>query len=98
MAFPDEKSSPQQPDRSGLPVRLSKLADQGNEDDLSHLTPAECLAMMWPLALDAWAFMGKPIVESEASRQVDRVIRGKRESCRSVSSVPLWLATLADQC
>jgi hypothetical protein len=70
-------TSPQQPDRSGLPVRLSKLADQGNEDDLSHLTPAECLAMMWPLALDAWAFMGEP-VEPRLPRHVVRVIRGRR--------------------
>jgi hypothetical protein len=37
-------------------IRIQKLSEQGKESDLKGTTPAERLAMMWQLALDAWAF------------------------------------------
>ena len=65
-------------DRSRLRTRLRKLADQGLEDDLAGTTPAERIAMVWPMTLDAWAFLGDPGAESRLQRHVVRVVR--RES------------------
>ena len=63
-----EKPTPQ--------VRITRLRDQGREDDLRSTTPEERLTMMWQLALDAWAFQGEQ-VEPEFQRHVVRVIRGR---------------------
>jgi hypothetical protein len=63
------------PDRT---IRIAKLADQGKEADLANSTPAERIEMMWQLALDAWAFMGEPVVEPRLPRHVVRVVRRGR--------------------
>lgn len=55
-------------------VRVRTLVEQGTETDLANTTVEERLAMMWPLALDAWAFMGKP-VEPRLPRHIVRVFR-----------------------
>ena len=55
-------------------VRVTTLAEQGTETDLATMTVEQRLAMMWPLALDAWAFMGKP-VEPRLPRHIVRVLR-----------------------
>jgi hypothetical protein len=60
------------------PLRVSKLEEQGQENDLLTSTPAERLAMMWQLALDAWAFKGDPVAEPRLPRHVVRVVRGWR--------------------
>ena len=59
-------------------VRVTRLADQGRETDLQNTTVEERWAMMWQLALDAWAFKGEP-VEPRLPRHVERVIRGRLE-------------------
>jgi hypothetical protein len=59
-------------------VRVQKLAEQGKDDDLAHTSPAQRLAMMWQLALDAWAFKGEPLAESRLSRHLVSVQRRKR--------------------
>lgn len=65
-------------DRSHYPVRQMTLAEaREQDDDLMHLTADERVAMMWQLALDAWAFKGEP-VEPRLPRHVDRVIRRGR--------------------
>jgi len=65
-------------DRRDLPVRVTRLRDQGTERDLEGTTPAERIGMMWQLALDAWAFMGEADAQSRLPRHVVRVIRGRR--------------------
>lgn len=55
-------------------VRISTLSEQGEEPDLDGTTVEERLAMMWPLALDAWAFMGEP-VEPRLPRHLVRILR-----------------------
>jgi hypothetical protein len=57
------------------PVRVSTLAEQGREDDLRDTTADERVGMMWQLALDAWAFMGEPVVEPRLPRHIVRVLR-----------------------
>jgi hypothetical protein len=47
--------------RASWPVRVYRLG-AGPGDDLSGQTaPAQRLAMMWPLALEAWALTGRPL-------------------------------------
>jgi hypothetical protein len=67
---------PTDPERSpSRTIRRSTLKEQGQETDLVGTTVAERIAMMWPLALDAWAFMGEPVVESRLPRHIVRILR-----------------------
>ena len=59
-------------------VRISKLRDQDRVNNLELTTPAQRLAMMWQLTLDAWAFKGEPLAELRLPRHIVRVLR--RES------------------
>jgi hypothetical protein len=59
-------------------VRVRKLTDQGHETDLEQTTPAQRLALMWQLALDAWAFKGESLAKSRLPRHVVRVMRRRR--------------------
>jgi hypothetical protein len=59
-------------------IRITKLSDQGRENDLEGTTPAQRLEMMWQLALDAWAMMGEPVVEPRLPRHVVRLVRRGR--------------------
>ena len=62
--------------KRNIQVRKTSLKEE--TDDLRNTTPAERLAMMWQLALDAWAFKGEPLAESRLQRHIIRVYR--RES------------------
>jgi hypothetical protein len=64
--------------RKNVRIRISSLAEQGSERDFLDMTPAQRLGVMWQLAVDAWALMGEPVVESRLPRHVVRVIRGER--------------------
>jgi hypothetical protein len=55
-------------------VRVSRLCDQGQEDDLANTSAAERMEMVWQVTLDAWAFKGEP-VEPRLPRHVVRVVR-----------------------
>jgi hypothetical protein len=55
-------------------VRLGTLAEQGDDHDLAGTSVEERFAMMWQLALDAWAFMGQP-VEPRLPRHIVRIHR-----------------------
>jgi hypothetical protein len=60
--------------RSGWPVVVRQLDD--NTDDISDLTtPAERIAMMWPLALEAWRLAGRPIPDYDRTHAPSRVFR-----------------------
>jgi len=59
-----------------IQIRKTSLKDES--DDLKNTTAAERWAMMWQLALDAWAFKGEPIAEPELQRHIIRVYQ--RES------------------
>ena len=65
-------------ERRAYPIRIQKLADQGNEPDLRATTAAQRIAMMWQLALDAWAFKGAPDAESRLPRHAVRLLRRER--------------------
>jgi hypothetical protein len=56
-------------------VRKSTLCQQGQQDDLRHLSIEERWNMMWPLAIDAWAMRGERVAEQEFQRHVVRIER-----------------------
>jgi hypothetical protein len=58
-------------------VFITRLQDQGKDDLLSSTTPEQRVGMMWPLAVDAWTFLGAKI-ESRLPRHVVRVVRRER--------------------
>jgi hypothetical protein len=66
-------------------LRISRLHEQGDDGDLRDTTAAERIAMMWQLALDAWAFQGEP-VEPQFQRHVVRIIRGRKDIPRDDQS------------
>jgi hypothetical protein len=59
-------------------VQVRKTLLKEETDDLKNTTPQERWAMMWQLALDAWAFKGEPVAEPGLYRHIIRVYR--RES------------------
>jgi hypothetical protein len=64
--------------RSMMPIRIRPL--HGEDGDLlgRSISPSDRVAMMWPLALDAWAFKGEPVRELRLPRHIVRVLRGGR--------------------
>ena len=62
-----------QVERSNISV---KPLSADNEDDLlKSTTPAERVAMMWQLTVDAWAFKGEQVAELRLPRHIVRVLR-----------------------
>lgn len=47
--------------RRSWPVRLFRLGDEPSDDLSPVTTPEERVAMMWPLALEAWALAGRSV-------------------------------------
>jgi hypothetical protein len=58
-------------------IKITKLSDQTGDFDLRNTTPAERLAIMRQLTLDAWAFKGEPVAEPGLHRHIVRVFRRK---------------------
>jgi hypothetical protein len=61
-------------DRSQWTVKKYKLGEEP-PDDLSDLTPAERIAMVWEITKNAWAFKEPGFRESRLRRDVVRVVR-----------------------
>ena len=59
-------------------VRWSHLKDQGTETDLAGKSPAELIAMVWPLTVAAYAIMGVDLSELRLPRDVVRLVRRQR--------------------
>jgi hypothetical protein len=57
----EEKRAARAALRRTWPVRAWPLGQEPGEDLSAFTTAAERLAMMWPLALDAWASAGQPV-------------------------------------
>ena len=65
-------------ERQDYPVRVLRKGDKEDDPYLKGTTAQERLLMMWPLALQAWAFKGEDHRESRLSRHVVRVLRRGR--------------------
>ncbi|MDJ0835942.1 MAG: hypothetical protein QNK37_05450 [Acidobacteriota bacterium] len=64
--------------REDYPVRILRKGESEEDPYLSGTTARDRLMMMWPLALQAWAFKGEDHRESRLSRHVVRVHRRGR--------------------
>ncbi|HUG54144.1 MAG TPA: hypothetical protein VMR21_11095 [Vicinamibacteria bacterium] len=47
--------------RRSWPIRVFQLGEDPSEDLSATTSVAERLAMMWPLALEAWSLSGRPL-------------------------------------
>jgi hypothetical protein len=55
-------------DRGSWPVRVYRLGAEPSDDLSASTTPEERLAMMWPLAVEAFSLSGRP---TRAYRRAD---------------------------
>jgi hypothetical protein len=70
---PDAESRRQA--RAAWPVVVRRL--DASDDDISDVTtPAERIAMMWPLAQEAWHLAGRPIPTYDRAHTPSRAFRG----------------------
>lgn len=67
--------------RRNWPLRECTLADEGGVDQLARLSPAERVAMMWRLSVDAWVLSGRAIPDYRRDQAPGRVLlpHGARE-------------------
>jgi hypothetical protein len=56
-------------------VRVIRPGEKPPADEVRMLQPAERIAMMWSLAVDAWAFKGEPVGESRLPRHTAHILR-----------------------
>jgi hypothetical protein len=47
--------------RQSWPISKHRLSDDASDDLSATTTPAERIAMMWPLALEAWRVAGREL-------------------------------------
>lgn len=60
--------------RADWPIRRFRLGEEPADDPRSLTTPEERVAVMWQLALDAWASAGRPIPDYPRGKTPIRVI------------------------
>jgi hypothetical protein len=63
-------------DRTKLAV--TTLSQQSDGACAADMSPAECMAAVWPLTMDAWSFQDSHVAQSRFQRHVVRVVRGGR--------------------
>jgi hypothetical protein len=62
--------------RGAWPIRRYRLGEEP-PDDLSEVTtPAQRLAMMWPLAREGWLLSGRPLPAYSRANMPSRMFRG----------------------
>jgi hypothetical protein len=60
--------------RAAWPVVVRRL--DASDDDISDVTtPSERIAMMWPLAVEAWRLAGRPIPTYDRAHTPSRAFR-----------------------
>lgn len=66
--------------RAGWPVSVCRLGEEPSDDLSDSTTPEERLAMMWPLAVDAWTSAGRALPEYTREEMPVRVVRNPEAS------------------
>ena len=61
--------------RASTPIRKFRLGEEPSDDLSASTTPEERIAMMWPLAVDAWAAAGRRLPRYSRDRMPGRIIR-----------------------
>jgi len=78
MSTSDSANAERRAARRDWPVVKTTLSEQATA--MHPLTPEAGLAMMWQLALDAWAMTGKPLPEYSRAEAPVRCIRPRESS------------------
>jgi hypothetical protein len=65
-------TSPLQPTGNREIVRKTTLAQEGQGEDYSHLTPEQRVLMVWPLTQTAWRFKDPHGIQSRFPRRWSR--------------------------
>jgi hypothetical protein len=66
--------------RSEWPVRIFRLGEEPSENILSSTTAGQRIAMMWPLAEEAWRLAGRPTKRVPRSELPVRCVRRPPDS------------------
>jgi hypothetical protein len=53
------------PNRSSWPTHLGRLSEEGDDADALAQSPAKRIEMMWPRAVNAWAYLGDDVSGSQ---------------------------------
>ena len=61
--------------RASMPIRVFRLGEEPDDDLSDRTTPEERIAMMWPLAVDAWASAGRRLPQYSRDRMPGRIVR-----------------------
>jgi hypothetical protein len=69
--------------RHGWPLRAYPLGGEPGDDLSATTTAEERLAMMWPLAVEAWTLAGRPMPDYSRSEMPVRVLRGTEDRDRA---------------
>jgi len=62
-------------DPEAWPVRRFRLGEEPGDDLSESTTPAQRIAMMWPLAQEAWAIAGRPMPVYSRGNMPGRLFR-----------------------
>ena len=76
MAFHDTPADTRRRARGGWPIRVFRLGEEPPDDLSGRTTAEERVAMMWPLAVDAWTTSGRGLPQYPRHQMPGRVIRG----------------------
>jgi len=58
---PEPPAAQRRARRAEWPIRVYRLGEEPGDDLSARTTPAQRLAMMWPLAREAWAVAGRAL-------------------------------------
>lgn len=67
----NNEKNERQRERSNWPIRVRRLGEEAIDDT----TPEQRIAMMWELAVQAWAIAGKPIPDYDRAHTPVRILR-----------------------
>lgn len=74
----EERAERRRQHASRWPVRRFELGQEPLRDALDRSTVDERIAMMWPLAKEAWAVAGRPIATYERANMPGTLVRAAR--------------------
>ena len=73
---PDEPAARRRREaRASTPIRVFRLGEEPGDDLSDRTTPEERIAMMWPLAVDAWTSAGRRLPRYSRDRMPGRIVR-----------------------
>lgn len=73
---PDESAAHERREaRASMMIRVFRLGEEPGGDLSACTTPEERIAMMWPLALDAWTSAGRRLPGYSRDRMPGRLVR-----------------------